>query len=102
MVTTKKDAIAFEKTLSKILTDKVTRSHGRIKELEKIEGVNRKLNGELRQEVYDWKIKAAKADEYKVTIEQQRMVISDLTKDNQRLAREVNDKTDKLRKAGLV
>ena len=102
MVTTKKDAIAFEKTLSKILTDKVTRSHGRIKELEKIEGVHRKLNGELRQEVYDWKIKAAKADEYKVTIEQQRMVISDLTKDNQRLAREVNDKTDKLRKAGLV
>ena len=56
MVTTKKDAIAFEKTLSKILTDKVTRSHGRIKELEKIEGVHRKLNGELRQEVYDWKI----------------------------------------------
>ena len=102
MVTTKKDAIAFEKTLSKILTDKVTRSHSRIKELEKIEGVHRKLNGELRQEVYDWKIKAAKADEYKVTIEQQRMVISDLTKDNQRLAREVNDKTDKLRKAGLV
>ena len=102
MVTTKKDAIAFEKTLSKILTDKVTRSHGRIKELEKIEGVHRKLNGELRQEVYDWKIKAAKADEYKVTIEQQRMVISDLTKDNQRLAREVNDKTDKLRKAGLI
>ena len=102
MVTTKKDAIAFEKTLSKILTDKVTRSHGRIKELEKIEGVHRKLIGELRQEVYDWKIKAAKADEYKVTIEQQRMVISDLTKDNQRLAREVNDKTDKLRKAGLV
>ena len=102
MVTTKKDAIAFEKTLAKILTDKVTRSHGRIKELEKIEGVHRKLNGELRQEVYDWKIKAAKADEYKVTIEQQRMVISDLTKDNQRLAREVNDKTDKLRKAGLV
>ena len=35
MVTTKKDAIAFEKTLSKILTDKVTRSHGRIKELER-------------------------------------------------------------------
>ena len=102
MVTTKKDALEFEKTLSKILTDKVTRSHGRIKELEKIEGVHRKLNGELRKEVYDWKIKAAKADEYKVTIEQQRMVISDLTKDNQRLAREVNDKTDKLRKAGLV
>ena len=102
MVTTKKDAIAFEKTLSKILTDKVTRSHSRIKELEKIEDVHRKLNGELRKEVYDWKIKAAKAEEYKVTIEQQRMVISDLTKDNQRLAREVNDKTDKLRKAGLV
>ena len=102
MVTTKKDAIAFEKTLSKILTDKVTRSHGRIKELEKIEGVHRKLNGELRQEVYDWKIKAAKADEYKVTIEQQRMVISDLTKDNQRLAQEVNDKVEKLRKAGVI
>ena len=102
MVTTKKDAIAFEKTLSKILTDKVTRSHGRIKELEKIEGVHRKLNGELRQEVYDWKIKAAKADEYKVTIEQQRMVISDLTLDNQRLAKEVDDKTNKLRKAGII
>tara|TARA_Y100000114_G_scaffold19154_1_gene15313 strand:+ start:139 stop:447 length:309 start_codon:yes stop_codon:yes gene_type:complete len=102
MVTTKKDAIELEKTLTKILTDKVTISHNRIKELEKIEDVHRKLNGELRKEVYDWKIKAAKADEYKVTIEQQRMVISDLTKDNQRLAREVNDKTDKLRKAGLI
>ena len=102
MVTTKKDAIAFEKTLSKILTDKVTISHNRIKELEKIGDVHRKLNGDLRKEVYDWKIKAAKADEYKVTIEQQRMIISDLTKDNQRLAQEVNDKIDKLTKAGVV
>ena len=47
-------------------------------------------------------MKAAKADEYKTTIEQQRMVISDLTLDNQRLAKEVDDKTNKLRKAGII
>ena len=63
----------------KILTDKVTKSHSRIKRLEKIEDVHQKLNGELRKEVYDWKIKAAKADEYKVT-SKQRMVIRILQK----------------------
>ena len=74
----------------------------RVRELEDINEGHRQLNGELRKEVYEWKIKAAKADEYKTTIEQQRMVISDLTLDNQRLAKEVDDKTNKLRKAGII
>ena len=94
--------LVVEKQLSNILKNKVTSNHERMKDMEKIESVHRKLNGELRKEVYEWKIKAAKADEYKTTIEQQRMVISDLTLDNQRLAREVDDKTNKLRKAGLI
>ena len=32
----------------------------------------------------------------------QKQLITDLTKDNQRLAAEVNDKVDKLRNAGII
>ena len=45
------------------------------------------MNGELRKEVYDLKLKAAKADEYKTTIEQMKSIISDLTRENNRLSK---------------
>ena len=76
--------IEYHKSMNKILQNKILDSHNKIKELEKIEGVHRKINGDLRKEVYDWKMKAAKADEYKSTIEQQRMIISDLSIANQK------------------
>ena len=49
--------------------------------------MHRKMNGELRKEVYDLKLKAAKADEYKTTIEQMKSIISDLTRENNRLSK---------------
>ena len=59
--------------------------------------MHRKLNSELRKEVYDLKIKAAKADEYKITIEQMKSVISDLTKDNNRMRNNEKNTTEILR-----
>ena len=49
--------------------------------------MHRKMNGELRKEVYELKLKAAKADEYKTTIEQMKSIISDLTRENNRLSK---------------
>ena len=69
----------------------------RVKNLEDIEDMHRKLNSELRKEVYDLKIKAAKADEYKITIEQMKSVISDLTKDNNRMRNNEKNTTEILR-----
>ena len=59
----------------------------RIEDLQRIERMHRKMNGELRKEVYDLKLKAAKADEYKTTIEQMKSIISDLTRENNRLSK---------------
>ena len=47
--------------------------------------------------MYDLKIKAAKADEYKITIEQMKSVISDLTKDNNRMRNNEKNTTEILR-----
>ena len=71
--------IEAQRQLNIVLKNKIIDSHKKIKELENIEDVHRKINGQLRKEVYDWKIKAAKADEYKTTIEQHRQIISDLS-----------------------
>ena len=74
----------------------------RVEELEKIETMHRSLNGELRQEVYDWKTKAHQNVNLQNKIDGQKVIIEQLTRDNQRLAQEVNDKVNKMRKEGLL
>ena len=74
----------------------------RVEELEKIETMHRSLNGELRQEVYDWKTKAHQNVNLQNKIDGQKVIIEQLTRDNQRLAQEVNDKVNRMRKEGLL
>ena len=74
----------------------------RVEELEKIETMHRSLNGELRQEVYDWKTKANQNVNLQNKIDGQKVIIEQLTRDNQRLAQEVNDKVNRMRKEGLL
>jgi tRNA A37 N6-isopentenylltransferase MiaA len=64
--------------------------------------MHRSLNGELRQEVYDWKTKAHQNVNLQNKIDGQKVIIEQLTRDNQRLAQEVNDKVNKMRKEGLL
>ena len=74
----------------------------RIEDLEKIESTHRKMNGELRQEVYDWKTKANQNVVLQNKIDVQKQIIEELSRDNQRLAKEVGDQVDKLRKSGVL
>ena len=55
------------------------------------------MNGELRKEVFDLKLKAAKADEYETTINQMKSFINDLTIENNRLSKNEKKTTDVLR-----
>ena len=55
------------------------------------------MNGELRKEVYDLKIKAAQADAYKTTINQMKSIINDLTIENNRLSKNEKRTTEILR-----
>ena len=52
----------------------------RIKELEDISEGHRKLNGELRKEIYYWKEKAAETDKCKNLLQGYEKVIQDLSK----------------------
>jgi len=74
----------------------------RIEDLEKIESTHRKMNCELRQEVYDWKTKANQNVVLQNKIDVQKQIIEELSRDNQRLAKEVGDQVDKLRKSGVL
>ena len=74
----------------------------RIEDLEKIESTHRKMNGELRQEVWDWKQKANQNTVLQNKIDVQKQIIEELSRDNQRLAKEVGDQVDKLRKSGVL
>ena len=74
----------------------------RVEDLEKIEEMHRKMNGELRQEVYDWKTKANQNTVLQNKIDVQKQIIEELSRDNQRLAKEVGDQVDKLRKSGVL
>ena len=56
-----------------------------------------KMNGELRKEIFDLKLKAAKADEYKITIEQLKSIVNDLTIDNNRMRNNEKNTTEILR-----
>jgi len=74
----------------------------RIEDLEKIESTHRKMNAELRQEVWDWKQKANQNTVLQNKIDVQKQIIEELSRDNQRLAKEVGDQVDKLRKSGVL
>ena len=52
----------------------------RIKELEDISEGHRKLNGELRKEIYYWKEKAAETEKCKNLLQGYKKVIEDLSK----------------------
>ena len=78
------------------------RANVRIADLTQIEDMHRRLNGELRKDIYQWKMKAHENAKLESQIIGQKQLITDLTKDNQRLAEEVNDKVDKLRNAGII
>jgi len=52
----------------------------RVKELEDISEGHRKLNGELRKEIYYWKEKAAETEKCKNLLQGYKKVIQDLSK----------------------
>jgi len=103
MVTSNKDAAKIWAEIEKArnITPKEERGANdlerRIEDLERIEGIHRKMNGELRKEIFDLKLKAAKADEYKITIEQMKSIINDLTIDNNRMRNNEKNTTEILR-----
>ncbi len=86
----------------KELEEGLANALARIEDLEKIESTHRKMNGELRQEVWDWKQKANQNTVLQNKIDVQKQIIEELSRDNQRLAKEVGDQVDKLRKSGVL
>ena len=103
MVTSNKDAAKIWAEIEKARNVTPTEEKGpndlekRIEDLERIESIHRRMNGELRKEVYDLKIKAAQTDAYKTTINQMKSIINDLTIENNRLNKIEKRTTDILR-----
>tara|TARA_R100001530_G_scaffold78560_1_gene54890 strand:- start:259 stop:612 length:354 start_codon:yes stop_codon:yes gene_type:complete len=117
MVTTKKDAKEFAKTMDKLedeaiqkgldrgpndLEEQITVLKKRIAELTGISKVHRDLNGELRQEVYNLKMKVHGQVALENKIEGQKRIIEELTEDNHRLAKEIDDYVNRLRRNGQL
>jgi len=69
----------------------------RITQLTGIEKMHKDLNGMLRQEVYDLKMKVHGQVKLETQINVQKSIIEELTTDNHRLSKEVNDLTKRLR-----
>ena len=74
----------------------------RLTQLTGIEKMHKDMNGMLRQEVYDLKMKVHAQVKLENQIEAQKSIIGDLSRDNQRLSQEVDDKVNKLRKNGVL
>tara|TARA_R100001509_G_scaffold100749_1_gene58935 strand:- start:741 stop:1055 length:315 start_codon:yes stop_codon:yes gene_type:complete len=91
---TDEEAKRIEHELNIALGNQNKELRDRVKNLEAIENTHRKLNSELRKEVYELKLKAAKADEYKITIDQMKSIISDLTRDNNRMRNNEKNTTE--------
>ena len=62
------------------LEERIDKLTERVKELEGISEAHRKLNGELRKEIYYWKEKAAETDKCKNLLQGYKKVIEDLSK----------------------
>ena len=69
----------------------------RLTQLTGIEKMHKDMNGMLRQEVYDLKMKVHAQVKLETQIEGQKSIIEELTKDNHRLSKEVNDLTKRLK-----
>ena len=92
MVTTKKDAIDLEKQIQALKDNPGKRGPNeleqRIEALTNINKSHQKLNGELRAEVMFYK---KKAEHYEIMSKQ-------LKEDNKKLAQQINDQIDRIRK----
>ena len=92
MVTTKKDAIDLEKQIQALQDNPGKRGPNdleqRIEDLTNINKYHQKLNGELRAEVMFYK---KKAEHYEIMSKQ-------LKEDNKKLARQINDQIERIRK----
>ena len=95
MVTTKKDAINLEKQIQVLVSAKDNPGkrgpndlEQRIEDLTNINKSHQKLNGELRAEVMFYK---KKAEHYEIMSKQ-------LKEDNKKLAQQINDQIDRIRK----
>ena len=97
MVMTNKDIEDLEGQLEEIKKKTSNDLEKRIEDLERIESIHRRMNGELRKEVFDLKLKAAKADEYEITINQLKSFINDLTIENNRLSNNEKNTTELLK-----
>ena len=97
MVMTNKDIEDLEGQLKEIKKKNSNDLEKRIEDLERIESIHRRMNGELRKEVFDLKLKAAKADEYETTINQMKSFINDLTIENNRLSNNEKNTTELLK-----
>ena len=67
------------------LTKQIEVLKARIADLESIEETHRKLNQELRKEVWQWKEKAGEVESLESRVKQQQELISELSITNSRL-----------------
>ena len=67
------------------LTKQIDMLKARIADLESIEETHRKLNQELRQEIWQWKEKAGQVEALESRVSQQQELISELSNANSRL-----------------
>jgi len=74
----------------------------RVTQLTGIEKMHKDLNGMLRQENYDLKMKVHGQVKLENQINGQKQIIEELTADNQRLSAEIDDKVKKLRNSGAI
>jgi hypothetical protein len=72
----------------------------RVTQLTGIEKLHKDLNGMLRQENYDLKMKVHGQVKLENQINGQKQIIEELSRDNQRLSAEIDDKVKKLRNSG--
>ena len=64
----------------RFLNEQIAHTAKRIKELEDISEAHRKLNGELRKEIYYWKEKSSETVKCKNLLQGYKKVIEDLSK----------------------
>ena len=67
------------------LTKQIDVLKARIADLESIEETHRKLNQELRKEIWQWKEKAGQVETLESRVRQQQELISELSNANSRL-----------------
>ena len=67
------------------LTKKIEELEARVADLKSIEETHRKLNQELRKEIWQWKEKAGEVESLESRVKQQQELISELSITNSRL-----------------